>query len=74
MDDGPELFGRREAHADCPDPATSADPEGEVGSAAGKGHAGTGERIAAAEALRHTRRNATHLSFPLQFEAGAFRS
>jgi hypothetical protein len=61
MGDGPKLFGRREAHADCPDPAPGADPEREVGSAAGKGHAGSSERMAAAEALRHTCRNATHL-------------
>src|ERR1700722_9592770 len=65
MDDGPEWFGRREAHADCSDPAASADREGEVGSAAGKGHAGAGKRMAATKPLRHTRRNATHLTFPL---------
>ena len=30
MDDGPKLFGQREAHAHRPDPAAGADPEGEV--------------------------------------------
>jgi hypothetical protein len=58
---GSEGFGRREAHANCPDSAACADREGEVGSAAGKGHAGTGERMTAAEPLRHTRRDAAHL-------------
>jgi hypothetical protein len=62
MDDGPELFAGREAHADGPDPATSADPEGEVGCAASEGHASTRERMAAAEALRHTCRDATHIT------------
>src|SRR5580700_3436020 len=61
MDDGPELFGWGETHTDCSDPTASADPEGEVVSTAGKGHAGTGERMAAAEALCHTCRDAAHL-------------
>jgi hypothetical protein len=61
MDDGPELFAWRETHADGPNPATSADPEGEVGGAASEGHASTRERMAAAEALRHTCRDATHI-------------
>ena len=61
MDDGPNLFRRCKPHADSSDPAASADPEGEVGSTAGKGHAGTGERMAAAEALCHTCRDAAHL-------------
>jgi len=41
--------------------ATSADPKGEVASAAGEGHTSPSERMAAAESLRHTRRDATHL-------------
>src|SRR6516162_8546610 len=61
MDDDPELIGWRETHADRSDPAAGADSQLEVGSAAGKGHAGCGERMTAAEALRHTRRDAGHL-------------
>jgi hypothetical protein len=61
VNDGPELFGWCEPHTDCSDPAASADPEGEVGSAACEGHASAGERMAAAEPLRHTRRDAAHL-------------
>jgi hypothetical protein len=61
VDDGAEGFGRREAHANCPDPAAGADREGEVRNAAGKGHAGGGERMTAAEPLRHPRRDAAHL-------------
>jgi len=61
VDDGPELFGWCEAHTDCSDPAASADPEGEVGSAACEGQASAGESMAAAEPLRHTRRDAAHL-------------
>ena len=61
VDDDPELFGWCEAHTDCSDPAANADPEGEVGSAACEGHACGGERMAAAEPLRHTRRDAAHL-------------
>src|SRR6516165_3953077 len=61
MDDRPKLIGWRKAHADCPDPTAGADSQREVGSAASKGHAGCGERMTAAEALRHTRRDARHL-------------
>ena len=61
VNDGPELFGWCEPHTDCSDPAASADPEGKVRSAACEGHASAGERMAAAEPLRHTRRNAAHL-------------
>jgi hypothetical protein len=55
MDDGAEGFGGRQAYPHCPDPAAGADPESDVGSAASEGHARTGERMAAAEALRHPR-------------------
>jgi hypothetical protein len=55
VDDGAEGFGGRQAHTHCSDPAAGADSESEVGSAASKGHARTGERMAAAEALRHPR-------------------
>ena len=61
VDDGSEGFGRREAHANRPDPAACADREGEVRSAACEGHAGAGERMTAAEPLRHTRRDAARL-------------
>ena len=61
MDDGPDLFARCKPHANRSDPTASANPEGEVGSAVDKGHAGSGERMAAAEALCHTCRDAAHL-------------
>src|SRR5215831_6619867 len=68
VDDCSEGFDRHEAHTHCPDPPAGADPESEVGGAASEGHARAGERVAAAEALRHRRRNATHRDLPLLLE------
>src|ERR1700756_2796620 len=60
MDYNPELIGWSETHADRSDPAAGADPQREVGRAAGEGHAGCGERMTATETLRHTRCDAGH--------------